>query len=348
MPTPAKGYAAVAADKPLAPFDFQRRDLGPGDVKIEILYCGVCHSDIHTARNEWGFTNYPIVPGHEIVGRVVEVGDSVTRFTLGDFVGIGCIVDSCRQCAPCDVGDEHYCENRMTGTYGAPERDGSGRITQGGYANNYVIDEHFALRISNKLNLAATAPLLCAGITTWSPLRHWKIGPGLKVGVVGLGGLGHMALKFAHAFGAEVTLFTRSEGKAEDARRLGADHVVLSSNKAMMRSLTGQFDFIIDTVSAQHDVNSLLKLLRRDAVMCMVGMPDQPVMVNSFATAGRRGLTGSMIGGIKETQEMLDFCATHDITADIELINMQEVNEAFDRVVSSDVKYRFVIDMASL
>lgn len=344
----AKGYATTAADADLAPFEFERRDLDGEDIQLEVLYCGVCHSDIHSARNDWGRSRYPLVPGHEIVGRVVAVGNQVSKFEIGDYVGVGCMVDSCRHCASCEDNEEQFCEHGATMTYGGVDRKVPELATYGGYANNYVLAERFALKISPEADLAAVAPLLCAGITTWSPLRRWKVGPGMKVGIVGLGGLGHMGLKFARAFGAEVTLFTTSAGKAEDARRLGADHVVLSSDKAAMKAGVGSFDFILDTVSASHDINVYLRQLRRDGTLCLVGLPDAPLALSSFSTAARKSVTGSMFGGIKETQEMLDYCAEHGIGADIEMIEIAEINTAFERVLKSDVKYRFVIDMASL
>ncbi|MBD2858295.1 NAD(P)-dependent alcohol dehydrogenase [Spongiibacter sp. KMU-158] len=344
----AKGYAAQTPEDALAPYDFQRRQMDDEDIQLEVLYCGVCHSDIHSARNDWGRTRYPLVPGHEIIGRVVAVGSKVSKFEVGDLAGVGCMVDSCRHCAACHDGDEHYCVSGPTMTYGAPDRKVPELLTYGGYSNNYVVAEPYALKVSPKADLAATAPLLCAGITTWSPLRFWKVGPGMKVGIVGLGGLGHMGLKFANAFGADVTLFTTSANKAEDAKRLGAHQVVVSNDKAAMQANMGSFDFILDTVSAQHDINVYLRQLRRDGTLCLVGLPDQPLALSSFATAARKVVTGSMFGGIRETQEMLDYCAEHGIGADIEMIKMAEINEAFERVLKSDVKYRFVIDMASL
>jgi uncharacterized zinc-type alcohol dehydrogenase-like protein len=289
-----------------------------------------------------------VVPGHEIVGRVTQVGSEVSRFKVGDLAGIGCITDSCRECAQCHDGEEQFCATGFTGTYGGFERGSREQRTYGGYSSNYVIDEKYALRISPKVDLAATAPLLCAGITTYSPLRHWRVGPGQKVGVVGLGGLGHMGLKIARAMGAHVVMFTTSPTKAADAMRLGAHEVVLSSDPAQMKAHRNSFDFILDTVSAPHDINDYLKLLHRDATLCLVGLPNEPLPVQPFVTAGRRSMSGSMIGGIAETQEMLDFCAEHNITADIELINIQQVNEAYARMERNDVKYRFVIDLASL
>lgn len=343
----SQGYAAQSAGAALAPFGFERRPATADDIVIDILYCGICHSDIHYVNNDWGQSIYPVVPGHEIVGRVVAVGDQVKGFAVGDYAGIGCFVDSCRQCDACHGGDEQYCAEGPTMTYGAFER-GTQQPTFGGYAINYVVHQDYALKIASHVNLAATAPLLCAGITTWTPLRHWQIGPGQKVGVVGLGGLGHMGVKFAKAFGAEVVMFTTTPAKVEDARRLGADHVALSTDREAMKKWRGQLDFILDTVSAPHDINANLRLLKRDGVLCLVGLPDQPLAFSAFHTAARKSITGSMMGGIKQTQDMLDFCAEHDIVSDVEVITIQEVNEAYERVLKSDVKYRFVIDMASL
>ncbi|MFL6198806.1 MAG: NAD(P)-dependent alcohol dehydrogenase [Thermoanaerobaculia bacterium] len=344
-----KGYAAYSVTTPLAPYRFDRRDPGPKDVQIEILYCGVCHSDLHTVRSEWPGTVYPLVPGHEIVGRVVKAGGEVSRFKEGDLAAVGCMVDSCRHCTSCKEGLEQYCENGFTGTYGGVEKE-TGRPTYGGYSERIVVDEHFVLRLSDKLDPAAAAPLLCAGITTWSPLRHWQVGPGQKVGVVGLGGLGHMGVKLAHALGAHVVLFTTSPGKAEDAHRLGADEVVISRNPEEMARHAGSFHFILNTVAAPHNLDAFLELLRRDGAMVLVGAPGEPhpspTVFNLIM--GRRSLAGSLIGGIAETQEMLDFCAEHGITSDIELIPIQRINEAYERMLKSDVKYRFVIDMASL
>ena len=341
------GYAAHSAKAPLAPFKFERREPGPHDVQIEIQYCGVCHSDLHQVLDEWGGGIFPMVPGHEIVGKVVKVGAQVKGFKPGDLAGVGCMVDSCRTCASCNDGLEQYCEKGFVGTYNAKARDGS--ITYGGYSNNIVVDEAFTLHISPKLNLAAVAPLLCAGITTWSPMRHWKVSKGQKVGVVGLGGLGHMAVKFAHSFGAHVVLFTTSPGKAEDARRLGAHEVVVSRNKDEMKKHARSFDFILDTVSAPHDLNAMLALVKRDGTMTLVGVPpvDPSLRVGNLIFQ-RRQLGGSLIGGIKETQEMLDYCAEHGIVSDIEMIPMQKINEAYERMLKSDVKYRFVIDLATL
>ena len=344
----SQGYAADDAQSPLAPFSFTRREPGPTEIAIEILYCGVCHSDLHMARNEWGQSRYPMVPGHEIVGRVIATGDAVTKFKVGGIAAIGVIVDSCRQCAPCHHGEEHFCDQGPTLTYSAPDRvDGS--ITMGGYANNYVVDVRFAHTVPENLNLAAVAPLLCAGITTYSPLRHWKVGPGKKVGIVGLGGLGHMALKFAHSFGAHVVQFTTNLRKKDDAMNLGADEVVLSSDPGAMKAHTKSFDFILDTVSAPHPLDDYLALLKQDATMCLVGLPDSPSSFSVFSLIGRRSsIAGSMIGGMPETQQMLDYCGEHNIVSDVEVIPMNKINEAFERLLKQDVKYRFVIDMSTL
>jgi uncharacterized zinc-type alcohol dehydrogenase-like protein len=345
--TPA--YAAQAADKPLGPHTIERREPGPHDVAIDIRYCGVCHSDLHTARNEWGNTVYPSVPGHEIVGTVTAVGNDVHGFEVGDTVGVGCMVDSCGRCDSCKAGEENYCENGFTGTYNGPEQDGGGN-TYGGYSTRIVVDEKFVLRIRHEKDLAAVAPLLCAGITTYSPLRHWNVGPGKKVGIVGLGGLGHMGVKLAHAMGAQVVLFTTSPGKTEDAKRLGADEVVISKDRDQMAEHAGSLDFILDTVAAPHDLDAYLNLLKRDGTMCLVGAPESPhpspTVFNLILK--RRGIAGSLIGGIRETQEMLDFCAEHGIVSDIEMIAMRDINEAYERMLKSDVKYRFVIDMSTL
>ena len=341
------GYAAQEATTLLAPFSFHRRDLKDKDVAVEIEFCGVCHSDIHSTRNEWGNALYPMVPGHEIVGRVTAIGPGVRKFKPGDRVGVGVIVDSCRSCASCKAGEEQYCEVGATLTYGVKDRYGD--MTYGGYSSNIVTDEHFVHRVSTQLDPAGVAPLLCAGITTYSPLRHWDVGPGKKVGVVGLGGLGHMGLKFAHSFGAHVVQFTTSKSKIDDAKRLGADDVVLSNDANAMAKEANSFDFILDTVSAVHDLNAYLPLLKRDAVYCQVGLPDQPPTIfMGNLIFKRRTLSGSIIGGMAETQEMLDYCAAHSIVSDVELIPIQQINEAFERVVRADVKYRFVIDMSSL
>jgi uncharacterized zinc-type alcohol dehydrogenase-like protein len=344
----ATGYAAVQVHARLAPFSFERRDPGPEDVVLEVLHCGVCHSDIHYVNNDWGFTRFPVVPGHEIVGRVTRLGPRVSKFKVGDMAAIGCLVDSCRACAPCKAGDEHFCVQYPTPTYSGVERE-TNKPTYGGYSDNYVVDQRFALNVSPKLDPAATAPLLCAGITTYSPLRHWGAGPGKKVGVVGLGGLGHMALKFAHAMGAHVVAFTTSPGKFEDARRLGADEVVLSGDSAQMQRHNASFDLILDTVSASHDINAYIALLGQDSTLLQMGMPAQPLAVHAMGLSwGRRRLSSSMIGGLRETQEMLDFCAEKAIVSDIEPIAIQQVNEAYERILRNDVKYRFVIDLESL
>jgi uncharacterized zinc-type alcohol dehydrogenase-like protein len=345
----ASAYAAPAADKPLGPITIDRRDPTAEDVQIDILFCGVCHSDLHMARNEWGFTAYPVVPGHEILGRIAKVGGAVTKFKPGDLVGVGCLVDSCRVCGSCHHGLENYCENGNVLTYGAPDKHIPGAFTHGGYSKSVTVAERFVLRISEKLDLAGAAPLLCAGITTWSPLRHWKVGPGQKVGIVGLGGLGHMGVKFAHALGAHVVLFTTSKSKIEDGKRLGADEVVISTDPAQMKAHANSFDFILDCVSAEHDLNAYLALLKLDATMCLVGAPEHPTPVGAFSLlTNRRSLAGSGIGGLPETQEMLDFCAEHNITADVEVIAMKDINAAYERMLKSDVKYRFSIDMSTL
>src|SRR5688572_7860220 len=344
----ARGYAALSPKDALAPFSFERRDPGPDDVQIDILYCGVCHSDLHTARDEWHMTQFPCVPGHEIVGRVAAVGRDVKGFKVGDTVGVGCMVDSCATCASCAEGLEQYCENGFTGTYNGPLFGGPN--TYGGYSDRIVVKESFVLRIADGPNLAAVAPLLCAGITTYSPLRQWGVGKGHKVGVVGLGGLGHMGVKLAHAMGAHVVLFTTSPGKTEDALRLGADEVVISRDPDAMAKHNGTFHFILNTVAAPHNLDPFLALLRRDGTMTLVGAPAEPhpspTVFNLIMK--RRRLAGSLIGGIAETQEMLDFCAKHGIASEIELIPIQKINDAYERMLRSDVKYRFVIDMQSL
>jgi uncharacterized zinc-type alcohol dehydrogenase-like protein len=348
---PAKVYSARSATSALAPGSIQRRTPRPQDIQIEILYCGVCHSDLHQVRNEWVSvmpTVYPCVPGHEIVGRVVKAGSAVKKFKEGDIAAVGCMVGSCGVCESCRAGLEQYCEKIPVLTYNAEDKV-LGGVTYGGYSESIVVDEAFVLRVSDKLDLAGTAPLLCAGITTYSPLRHWNVRKGQKVGVVGLGGLGHMGVKFANAFGAHVVLFTTSANKTEDALRLGAHEVVVSKNVAEMQKHAASFDFILDTVSAEHDLNAYIALLKRDGTLTLVGAPPMPLPVSSFGLIfGRHQLAGSGIGGIRETQEMLDFCAEHGITADVEVIRMQQVNEAYERLLKSDVKYRFVIDMASL
>lgn len=343
-------YAARSASTPLAPFSFERRSPGAQDVAIDILYCGVCHSDLHTARGEWPGTIYPCVPGHEIVGRVTAVGAGVTKVKVGDLVGVGCMVDSCRSCPSCGEGLEQYCEHGFTATYNGPVY-GGGENTYGGYSTAIVVTEHFVLRIRHgEQDLAGVAPLLCAGITTWSPLRHWKVGPGSKVGVVGIGGLGHMGIKLAHALGAHVVAFTTSPSKRDDARALGADEVVVSKNADEMAAHAGSFDFILNTVAAPHDLDAFVTLLRRDGTLTLVGVPAEPHPSPSVGNLifGRRRIAGSLIGGIAETQEMLDFCAEKGITADIEMIPMQAIEDAYGRMLKSDVKYRFVIDMQTL
>jgi uncharacterized zinc-type alcohol dehydrogenase-like protein len=348
---PAKAFAAHDPSSPLSAHTVARRSPRPQDVQIEVLFCGVCHSDLHQVRNEWKEvmpTVYPCVPGHEIVGRVVKVGRAVKKFKEGDIAAVGCMVDSCRVCASCLAGEEQYCENFPTLTYNGEDKI-LGGVTYGGYSDSIVVDEAYVLRVSNKLDPAGTAPLLCAGITTYSPLRHWKVGKGQKVGIVGLGGLGHMGVKFAHALGAHVVLFTTSANKTADALRLGADEVVISKNPDEVNKHAGSFNFILDAVSAAHDVNSYLSLLKRDGTMTLVGAPEKPFPVSAFnLIMGRHSLSGSAIGGIRETQEMLDFCAEHGITADIEKIRIQQIDDAYARLLKSDVKYRFVIDMASL
>ncbi len=347
---PSRAYAAESATSPLAPFAFERRDPGPADVQIDILFCGVCHSDLHTARGEWPGTRYPCVPGHEIVGRVAATGGRVSRFKVGDLVGVGCLVDSCRTCASCAEGLEQYCENGFTGTYNGPEQ-GTGANTYGGYSNRIVVDEKFVLKIRHpESQLAAVAPLLCAGITTWSPLRKWEVGPGQTVGVVGLGGLGHMGVKLARAIGAHVVMFTTSPNKAADAVKLGAHEVVVSTDRTAMAAQKSRFDFILNTVAAPHDLDPFLNMLKRDGSLVLVGAPSSPHPSPGVFNLimKRRSLAGSLIGGIAETQEMLDFCAEHNIVSDIEVISMAAINDAYERMLKSDVKYRFVIDMATL
>jgi uncharacterized zinc-type alcohol dehydrogenase-like protein len=344
----AKGYAATSAKAPLAPFAFQRRDPRPQDVVIDIKYCGICHSDIHQARDEWGGSRFPMVPGHEITGVVAAVGKGVRGFKVGDPVGVGCMVDSCRHCEYCERGLEQFCREGMTGTYNSVERDGSGP-TQGGYANKIVVDEAFVLRIPQGLPLDAAAPLLCAGITLYSPLVHWQAGPGKKLAIVGLGGLGHMGVKIGRALGAEVTVLSHSEKKREDSRRLGAHRYFATSDAETFKQLKGSFDLIVNTVSAPMDWNEYLRLLKVDGAMVNVGVPEAPNPVHAFSLiGGRRTLAGSLIGGIKETQEMLDFCGKHGIVSDIESIAIDQVNTAYERVLKSDVRYRFVIDLATL
>lgn len=346
----AKAYAAASAKSPLALSTIQRRDPTEHDVQFEILFCGICHSDVHQVRNEWQSvipTVYPCVPGHEIVGRVTKVGSAVTKFKPGDLAAVGCLVDSDGTCPECQAGLEQFCMNAIF-TYNSPDKH-LGGVTYGGYSDSLVVNERFALRVPSNLNLAGTAPLLCAGITTYSPMRHWGVTKGKKVGVIGLGGLGHMGVKFAHAFGAHVVLFTTSLNKKEDALRLGANEVVLSRDANEMKKHICSFDFILDTVSAQHDINTYINLLRRDGTITLVGAPENPHAVSAFSLLmRRRNLAGSLIGGIPETQEMLDFCGAHNITADVEVIPIQKVNEAYERLLKADVKYRFSIDMASL
>jgi uncharacterized zinc-type alcohol dehydrogenase-like protein len=345
---PARAWAAQSATTPLAPASIARREPLASDVDIDILYCGVCHSDLHQVRNEWQNSIYPVVPGHEIVGRVTRVGSAVTTFAPGDLAGVGCMVDSCRTCASCRRGLEQYCETGATYTYNSVDPH-LGGPTFGGYSERVTVDEAFVLRIPERLDPAAAAPLLCAGITTYSPLRHWKVGPGQKVGIIGLGGLGHMGVKFARAFGAHVVLFTTSSGKVADGLRLGAHEVVVSRDAEAMARQTASFDFILDAVSAAHDVNTYLHLLKLDGTLTIVGVPEQPLPVAAFSLiGGRHRLAGSGIGGIQETQEMLDFCAKHGIACDIEVIRIDQINEAYERMLKGDVRYRFVIDMASL
>jgi len=345
-----KAYGAFAADKPLEAMDITRRAVGPNDVQIEIAYCGVCHSDLHTVRSEWAGTLFPCVPGHEIVGRVSAVGGQVSRFKEGDVVGVGCMVDSCKHCHSCDEGLEQFCENGFVGTYNGATADAPGH-TLGGYSQAIVVKDDFVLKISHpEEQLAAVAPLLCAGITTWSPLRHWNVGPGKKIGVVGIGGLGHMGVKLAHALGAHVVAFTTSEAKRQDALDLGADEVVVSRNADEMAAHAGSFDFILNTVSASHSLDAFTALLKRDGTLCLVGVPEHAHPSPDVAALifKRRAIAGSLIGGIAETQEMLDFCAEHGIVSEIEKIDIQDIETAYERMQKSDVKYRFVIDSASL
>lgn len=341
-------FGTEAPEADLQPMQITRREVQAKDVEIEILYCGVCHSDLHTARNEWKGTIYPNVPGHEIVGRISKTGSAVKKFKVGDLAAVGCMVDSCRECPSCKSGNEQYCEQGSTLTYNSPDK----HLTQqtfGGYSERIVVDEDFVLKVPKNLDLAATAPLLCAGVTTWSPLRHWQIGPGMRVGIVGIGGLGHMGVKFARAMGAEVIVLTTSASKIEDAKRLGADEVILSTDSAQMKAAASSLHFILDCVSASHDINAYLKLLKTDGTLVLVGAPEHPLPVAAFSLIpARKSFAGSTIGSIQETQEMLDFCGTHHITADIELIQMQDINTAYERLLKGDVKYRFVIDMASL
>ncbi len=343
-----KSFAAQSANSPLAPWTIERRSPKPHDVQIEILYCGVCHSDLHTARNEWHGTIYPCVPGHEIVGKVTAVGSHVKKFKAGDIAGVGCLVDSCRECDNCKDGLEQFCSNGMVGTYNGQEKDGSGN-TYGGYSKSIVVHEDFVLHVSDKLPLEAVAPLLCAGITTYSPLRYWKIGKGHKVAVLGLGGLGHMGVKLAVSMGAEVTMLSHTASKEKDATRLGAHHFVLTSDAEQVKKVMGSFDFILDTVSADHDYNFYLGLLNTNGIMVCVGAPPSPAQVPAFNLIfGRKSIAGSLIGGIPETQEMLDYCAEHNIVSDVEVIAMRDINVAYERMLKGDVRYRFVIDMATL
>ncbi|QDA62464.1 NAD(P)-dependent alcohol dehydrogenase [Hymenobacter jejuensis] len=343
-----KAYAADAATAPLAPFQLERREVGPHDVLIEILFCGVCHSDVHQVRDEWGGSTFPMVPGHEIVGRITQVGDHVKNFKAGDLAGVGCMVDTCRTCSNCEQGLEQYCETHISFTYNSTLQDRQTR-TYGGYSNQIVVDENYVLHVSDKLDLAGVAPLLCAGITTYSPLRQWNAGPGKRVGVVGLGGLGHMAVKLAAAMGAEVTVLSTSSSKEADAKALGAHKFVVTKDAEQLKATQNYFDLIINTVGANIDFNAYLMLLRLDGTMVMVGLPPEAPQIGIFPLVGqRRRLAGSHIGGIKETQEMLDFCAEHNIVSDVEVINIDYINEAYERMIKSDVKYRFVIDLATL
>ncbi|WP_297359714.1 NAD(P)-dependent alcohol dehydrogenase [Acidiferrobacter sp.] len=351
MTIKSKGYATHSATAELRPFAFERRDPRPQDIVISIAYCGICHSDIHSARNEWGRTSYPFVPGHEIVGRVAAVGKHVTGFKVGDLAGVGCLVDSCRICFSCEAGLEQYCDNGFTGTYGGEDKIGGTphSMTFGGYSDTITVDQRFVLHIPENLDLASAAPLLCAGITTYSPLKHWNVGPGLRVGVIGLGGLGHMGVKFAHAMGAHVTMITTSPSKGADARKLGADGVLISKDAEAMKHARDSFDFLLNTIPVGHDVDPYMALLKRDATMVIVGSVEPLKRVDGIPLIfRRRSLAGSLIGGLRETQEMLDFCGQHGIVCDIERISIKDVNKAYDRTVRGDVKYRFVIDMATL
>ncbi len=343
-----KAYAAPAAASKLEPFNFERRDPGPHDVQIDILYCGVCHTDIHLINNDWGMSIYPMVPGHEIIGRVVAVGDHVAKLKVGDIAGVGCLVDSCRECDYCEKGLEQYCQGGSVFTYSAYEKDGK-TVTQGGYSNKIVVEERFVLKVSEKLSPAHAAPLLCAGITTYSPLRHWKVGKGHKIGIIGLGGLGHMAIKFAASFGAEVTVLSTSPNKKDDALKLGAHNFIVTKDEEQVKSVTNTFDFILDTLSASHDYNMYVGMLKVDGTLICVGLPAEPITVPAFNIVfTRKCVAGSLIGGLPETQEMLDYCAEHNITSDVEIIPIQKIQEAYERMLNSDIKYRFVIDIASL
>ena len=346
--TTAKAFAAFDAKTPLKEWNFERRAVGAHDVAIDVAYCGVCHSDIHQAKDEWGGAVFPMVPGHEIVGHVTAVGAHVKNFKVGDVVGVGCIVDSCQKCASCEDDLEQYCENGFTGTYNSYEQDKKA-LTYGGYSDHMVVNEEFVLKVPENLPLEAVAPLLCAGITTWSPLRHWNVSAGQKVGIVGLGGLGHMGVKFAAAFGAETYIITTTPSKRADAQKLGAKDIVVSKDEADMAAHAGTFDFILSTISAKYDIGTYLNLLKRDGKMVVVGAPEKPSELMTFSLIlGRKTLAGSLIGGIKETQEMLDFCGEHGIVSEVEVIPMQQINEAYERMIKSDVRYRFVIDMKSL
>lgn len=345
---PTKAYAAHVAAAPLAPFEFNRREVGDHDILIEILYCGVCHSDIHQARGEWGGETFPMVPGHEVVGRVAKVGSKVSGFKVNDIAGVGCFVDSCRTCCNCKAGEEQFCEKHVSFSYNGTEQDMK-TPTYGGYSSQMTVDEKYALRVSPKLDLKAVAPLLCAGITTYSPLKHWKVGPNSKVAILGLGGLGHMGVKFAKAFGAHTTVISTSKSKEADAKRLGADAFLLSTDAEQVQKAAQTFDFILDTVSAEHDLNTVLSMIKLNGTLCLVGVPPKAAEVHAFSLIPRRrSIAGSMIGGIKETQEMLDFCAEKGIVSDVELIPMKDINIAYDRMVKNDVRYRFVIDMKTL
>lgn len=347
--TSTRGYAAHSSSTPLEPWNFERRAPRPDDVSIEILYCGVCHSDLHFARDDWGMASYPVVPGHEIVGRVTAVGNEVSQHKVGDLVGVGCMVDSCRHCQACNDGLEQFCQEGFTMTYGSPDKH-DGALTQGGYSDKVVVSERFVVRMPDGIDLKSAAPLLCAGITTYSPLKHYGVKPGHKVGVIGMGGLGHIGVKLARALGAEVTLFTRSESKVAEARRQGADHVVVSTDEAQMAAVAETFDFMLDTVPVKHDINPYLQALKYDGTHILVGLlePIDPAIEGFNLVFKRRVLAGSLIGGMPETQEVLDFCAEHGITCDVEVINIDQINEAWQRMEKGDVKYRFVIDMASL
>jgi len=345
---PTRGYAVTSPHANFAPFNFERRDVGPSDVLIKILYCGICHSDIHSARNEWANSMYPMVPGHEIVGQVVQTGHAVHKFATGDFVGVGCFVDSCRTCASCQEGEEQFCEGHISFTYNSTEKD-LHTLTQGGYSSHIVVDERYVLSVPENLPLANVAPLLCAGITTYSPLRRFNVGPGQRVGIVGLGGLGHMAVKLAVAMGANVTVFSHSQAKEEDAKRLGAHHFIATSTLNDLSALGNNFTFILDTVSAAHDPNMYLNLLCKGGVMVLVGIPEQPLEIHPFALImRRRHLVGSLIGGIAETQEMLDYCGKHNISSDVEITPIQNIDHAYERIIKGEVRYRFVIDMSTL